>query len=57
MLLNRYNRTGNMDDLKAAISGAELVVSATPENYPNHVDRLSNLGTMLSLDIIGRVIS
>ena len=36
-----------MHDLEAAISKAELAVSATPENHPDQATLLNNLGLML----------
>ena len=35
MLSDQYKRTGNMHDLEAAISKAELAVSTTPEDHPD----------------------
>lgn len=48
MLSDRYNWTENIDDLQAAISRAELAVSATPENYPDRAVRLNSIAIMLS---------
>ena len=37
-----------MDDLRAAISKAELVLSTTPEDHPDRGGRLNNLASILS---------
>lgn len=49
MLLTRYNQTGNMDDLEAAISKAELAVFITPIDHPGRGIFLYNLGNNLSI--------
>ncbi|GKZ32885.1 hypothetical protein AbraIFM66950_002571 [Aspergillus brasiliensis] len=47
-LSSRFNRTGNLDDLEAAISHARDAVAATPVNHPNRAGYLSNLSNRLS---------
>lgn len=47
LLSYRYNRTGNMRDLEAAISKAELAVLTTSDNHPAREIWLSNLGIKL----------
>ena len=43
MLSFRYFRAGNIDDLHAAITKAEIAVSTTPKNHPNRAEQLSTL--------------
>ncbi|RYP13603.1 hypothetical protein DL765_006804 [Monosporascus sp. GIB2] len=46
-LFSRYERTGNMNDLEAAILKAEIAVSAIPEDHPDRAAMLNILGSML----------
>lgn len=45
---SRYQRTGNLQDLEAAIAISEATVEAIPEDHPNRVALLNNLGNRLS---------
>lgn len=47
ILLAQYNWTGNLHNLEAIISKAELVVSIASENYPNQGKFLDSQGCML----------
>ncbi|KAL4735583.1 CHAT domain-containing protein [Aspergillus similis] len=47
-LLSRYEQTGDLRDLEAAIANANLAVAATPDNYPYQATYLSNLSLCLS---------
>ena len=48
ILLSWYNQTRYMDNIEVAISKAELEVLTTPEDHPNRIGVLNNLGLMLS---------
>jgi len=48
ILFDRYERTGNADDLDAAISKAEEAVASTPLNHSDRARYLSSLGNLLS---------
>lgn len=54
MLSYRYSLTGNIYDSETAIWKAELLVSATPEDHPDQIIRLNNIGSMLS-DVYSRI--
>jgi tetratricopeptide (TPR) repeat protein len=45
---SRYDRTGNLDDLEAAISHAQDAVANTPADHHDRAGRLSNLSNRLS---------
>jgi tetratricopeptide (TPR) repeat protein len=47
MLGTRYERTGEMGDLREAISVARQAVESTPDDHPNRAACLNNLGVML----------
>ena len=47
MLFRRYEQTGSLQDLEAAIVHAEAAVEATPEDHPDKAAMLNNLGNML----------
>ncbi|KAF8418001.1 ankyrin repeat-containing domain protein, partial [Terfezia claveryi] len=47
-LSRRYERTGNMQDLKAAIATVKAAVEATSEDHPDRAAILNNLGGHLS---------
>jgi len=46
-LYTRYKRTGNLQDLEAAIAQSAAAVQATPEYHHERAGRLSNLGMHL----------
>ena len=46
--LCRYERSGNLQDLEAAIARSQAAVEATPEDHPDRAGRLSNLGAHVS---------
>ena len=47
-LLDRFERTGSMDDLDRATTTMEQAIAFTPKDHPNHVGMLSNMsGTWL----------
>lgn len=48
MLSDWYYQTGNINDLEAAISKAELAVPITPEDNRNRAGFSNNLGNILS---------
>ena len=45
----RYYRTGNLEDLEAAIDHTETALKATPEDHPDLATQLGNLGLYLSM--------
>ncbi|RYP49514.1 hypothetical protein DL768_004780 [Monosporascus sp. mg162] len=45
--LNKFKETGDLNDLRMAVSGAEEAVAATPRDHPDRAARLSNLGISL----------
>ncbi|KAF8421170.1 CHAT domain-containing protein, partial [Tirmania nivea] len=44
----RYQRTGNLQDLEAAITRSEAAVEAIPEDHPTQAALLTNLGSQLN---------
>ena len=46
-LMNLYERSGNFQDLGAAIDHAEEVVKAAPDDHPGRALQLNNLGKLL----------
>jgi len=47
-LSNRYERTGNLQDLETAIAQSEAAVEGTPEDHPNRAEQLNTLAMSLS---------
>ncbi|KAB5581229.1 hypothetical protein GE09DRAFT_1085583 [Coniochaeta sp. 2T2.1] len=47
MLWSRYERTGEIADLKEAITVARQAVDQTPDDHPARAVWLNNLGNML----------
>ncbi|KAF1963461.1 TPR domain-containing protein [Byssothecium circinans] len=47
LLESRYERTGHMDDLEAAIQAAQQAVDSTPDYHPDRAGYLNNLGNWL----------
>ncbi|KAF5856680.1 hypothetical protein ETB97_007037 [Aspergillus alliaceus] len=46
-LSTRFNRTGNITDLKEAIDSARRAIKITPQGHPDLTGLLNNLGIML----------
>lgn len=49
MLVMRFKRTGNIEDLNRGIRSAEQALAATPEGDPRHAARLKNLAINLEI--------
>jgi len=45
---DRYERTGQLQDLEAGIALSEAAIEATPEGHPDRAGCLNNLGNRLS---------
>jgi len=44
---SRYERTGDMADLEAAIRAVQQAINSTPEDHPDRAGKLNNLGNKL----------
>ncbi|KAJ6542919.1 hypothetical protein B0H19DRAFT_1172429 [Mycena capillaripes] len=47
MFFQRYKQTENLDDLQAALLIFQKAVDGIPDEYPDHVDCLQDLGAGL----------
>jgi len=47
-LSHRYDRTGNLQDLEAAVAQSEAALEVTPEGHPGRATVLYNLGSYLT---------
>ena len=45
-LSRRYERTGDMKDLQAAIARSEAAVEAAPDDHPERATHLNTLGSV-----------